>query len=260
MGSQTIQGKLWGKQPKDWATIQEKTGSAGYNFALDLLQLKPTDKLLDIGCGSGYFAKLASEKGASIIGIDATPELIQAAKERTQAVHFLIGEMEELPFDNESFDIVCGFNSFQYAANTTNALTEAKRVLQNNGKLIVMVWGNKIDCEAATYLKAVGDLLPPPPLGAPGPFALSENSLLEQILENVGFKIIKKKDVDSTWDYPNLETALKGLMAAGPVARAIENSGFEKAKDAIKTAIQPYIKNDGHVVYQNKYRIVMAEK
>lgn len=53
-----------------------------------------------------------------------------------------------------------------------------------------MIWGNKEDCENFTYLKAIGSLLPPPPPGTGGPFALSENQLLEKILKAVGFKII----------------------------------------------------------------------
>ncbi len=69
--------------------------------------------------------------------------------------------MEELPFTDKTFDVVSGFNSFQYAANTKNALIEAKRVMKDNGQLAVMIWGNKEDCEAATYLKAIGSLLPP---------------------------------------------------------------------------------------------------
>ena len=95
--------------------------------------------------------------------------------------------MEELPFSNGSFDFVCGFNSFQYAGNIKNAITEAKRVLKDKGKIVVMIWGNKEDCEVASYLKAVGSMLPPPPPGAGGPFALSENQLLESLLEECWF-------------------------------------------------------------------------
>jgi len=168
--------------------------------------------------------------------------------------------MEELPFEDNIFDFVCGFNSYQYAANIKNALSEAKRTLKDKGKLVVMIWGNKEDCEALTYLKAIGSLLPPPPPGAGGPFALSENQLLEKTLEEVGFKIIANDDVNAIWNYPNTEVALKGLLSAGPVAKAIDNSSFEKVSDAVTADIRSYIQQNGSVVYKNKYRVVICEK
>lgn len=260
MGSKAIQGELWGQQPKNWAEIQEQTGKAGYDYALDFLDLKTGDKLLDVGCGSGLFSSFASATGAEVTGIDASEKLIDEAKRRTKAADFLAGEMEELPFDHNTFDVVCGFNSFQYAANVKNALEEAGRVLKKQGKIVVMIWGNKEDCEAATYLKAVGSLLPPPPAGAPGPFALSENRLLENLLEESGFKIVDNADITSVWNYPDKDTALKGLISAGPVAKAIGHSGFEKVYNTVSEAVDPYVKDNGHVVYQNKFRIIIAEK
>lgn len=260
MGSQLIQGKLWGQQPKNWAHIQEETGKAGYDFFLQTISNASDLKLLDVGCGTGYFCKLASDIGINVTGLDATFEFIDEAKKRLPNGYFMVGEMEELPFADKSFDVVCGFNSFQYAANTNNAFEEAKRVLTDNGKLMVMIWGNKEDCEAASYLKAIGTLLPAPPPGAAGPFALSENGLLENTLKEIGFSEIKTNDVPSVWDYPDAATALKGLMSAGPVARAIENNSFDKVYDAVSIAVQPYIQSNGHVVYKNKYRMVIAGK
>ncbi len=260
MGSQAIQGALWGRRPEDWASIQEQTGLAGYEYVLTFLHPGSADKLLDVGCGSGLFTVLAGRSGAAVTGMDASDQLLEQAKKRNPSAHFLIGEMEELPFADKSFSVVSGFNSFQYAANVKNALTEAGRVLADKGKLSVMIWGNREDCEAATYLKAIGSLLPPPPPGAPGPFALSENQLLEKTLEETGFKIIDNTDVPSIWDYPDTTTALKGLLSAGPAARAIDHSGFEKVQETVLQAIQPYIQPNGHVVYHNKFRVVISEK
>jgi len=168
--------------------------------------------------------------------------------------------MEELPFADNSFDVVCGFNSFQYAADMKHALLDAKRVLHSDGKLVVMIWGNKDDCEAITYLDAIGSLLPPPPPGAGGPFALSENQLLERTLEDVGFEILNNDDIDAIWDYPNSDIALKGLLSAGPAAKAIENSGFDKVYKTVTEAIKPHIVDDGRVVYNNKWRVVICKK
>lgn len=139
-------------------------------------------------------------------------------------------------------------------------MAEAHRVLKDKGRLTAMIWGNKEDCEAATYLKAVGSLLPPPPPGAPGPFALSENQLLEKTLQEVGFIITKQEDVTSVWDYLDLETALKGLLSVGPAAKAIELNGYEVVYKTVSEAAQPYVKGNGHVVYNNKFRVVIAEK
>lgn len=260
MGSQEKQAALWGQHPDDWAAIQEQTCKAGYDYTLSELQLTPGTKLLDIGCGSGFFCRLAKEAGADVTGIDATEQLLAAARKRVPGVIFTVGEMEALPYADDLFDVVTGFNSFQYAANVSNALAGAKRVLKPGGKLVAMIWGNREDCEAASFLKAAGSLMPPPPPGAPGPFALTENRLLENIVEEVGLQIIDNYDVPSTWEYPDKETALKGLISAGPVANAIAFSGLEKVTESIAQSMQPYIQADGSVAYQNKFRVITALK
>ena len=260
MGSNKIQGELWGKNPKDWAFIQEATGNAGYKHVFDFLDFKSTYKLLDVGCGSGLFSNLAHLKGVNVVGIDASAPLIEQAKKRNSSIEFQTGEMEELPFEDNTFDIVCAFNSIQYAESIKNAILESKRTLKNKGKLVIMIWGNKEDCEAGSFLKVIGRLLPPASSGAGGPFALSDNQLLENIIVECELKIIDNTDVTSIWDYPNAETALKGLLSAGPTAKAIHNSGFEKVYNETAKAIKPYTKDNGHIVYKNKFRVIISEK
>jgi hypothetical protein len=72
---------------------------------------------------------------------------------------------------------VTGFNAFQYA-DPVGALREARRV----GAVVgIMTWGAPEHCEAVVLLKALGSLMPPPPPGAAGPFALSAPGALEAI-------------------------------------------------------------------------------
>src|ERR1700710_502862 len=130
MGSQKIQGELWGKRPEGWAIVQETTGRIGYDYVLKFLQLKPGSRLLDVGCGSGLFCSLAHQAGIDTTGMDARDHLIAQARARNAAIPFLVGEMEELPFEDGLFDVVCGFNSFQYAASVPHAFAEARRVLK----------------------------------------------------------------------------------------------------------------------------------
>jgi SAM-dependent methyltransferase len=260
MGSQAIQAGLWGKHPRDWATIQEATNVAVYEYILDQLRLNMTDTLLDVGCGTGLFCSMALKESAKITGLDATPEFIGEARKRIPGVSFLVGELEELPFPDALFDVVVGSNSFQYAADVKHGLAEAKRVLKDGGRLVVVVWGDKEDCEAASYLKTMGGLMPPPPPGAPGPFALTENRLLENLLEELELTIQSSRDVPAVWDYENKSIALRGLLAAGPAAKAIAFSGYEQVAEVLGVAMQPYTRPDGHVVYRNTFRTVIAVK
>jgi hypothetical protein len=123
-----------------------------------------------------------------------------------------------------------------------------------------MIWGNKADCEAAAYLAAVGSQLPPPPPGAPGPFALSEDQRLEKALQGAGLNILANDDIPNTWDYPDTATALEGLLSAGPATRAIEHSGYDKVKTAVSNALQPFTQTSGHVIFHNKSRVLLAQK
>ena len=82
---------------------------------------------------------------------------------------------------------------------------------------------------------------------------------MEKTIEETGFRIIDNTDVTSIWDYPNPDIALRGLLSAGPIASVIDICGFEKVSKTVTEAIKPYIQQNGHVVYNNKFRVVISE-
>lgn len=68
---------------------------------------------------------MAAARGARVSGIDAAEAMIAIARENAPGGEFHVGDLEDLPFADDSFDVVAGFNAFQYAANPTVALKEA---------------------------------------------------------------------------------------------------------------------------------------
>lgn len=113
--------------------------------------------------------------------IDASEALLAIARERTPSGDFRVSEIEELPFADSSFDVVTGFNSFQYAANVGAALQQACRVVRSKGAVLMLAWGPPDGMPAASVVAALRPLTPPPAPGAPGPFALSGESALRRI-------------------------------------------------------------------------------
>jgi len=117
MSTKMIQGKLWSTAPQYWSKYFEPWFMPLYKRTVDELHLDEEIILLDAGCGAGMFSSLAIEKGAHVIGVDAAPGLLEVARRRNPQNNFLEEDLEDLPFADESFHFVVGFNSFQYAGS-----------------------------------------------------------------------------------------------------------------------------------------------
>ena len=244
-GTAKAQGELWGIRPRDWAEAQESFSRPLYETVLRRTEIGAGTRVLDVGCGAGLFCVLAAKRGARVAGIDATAPFIAIASERVPQGDFRTGEMEVLPYENKTFEVVTGFNSFQFAANPVNALKEARRVAKPGCAVVTATWGKPELCEAAAFLAALRPLLPPPPPGAPGPFALSPDGALEALVEQAGLAPKSVVDVDCPFEYPDLETLLRGFLSAGPSVKAIQVSGEARVRDAVTAAMAPFKLSSG---------------
>src|SRR5689334_24336649 len=126
-GTATVQGPLWDVRVDEWADIQERRTKPAFDAALEALAIGPGTRMLDIGCGAGLALRLAADRGADVAGLDAAPGLLAYARRRVPGARIVQGELQSLPFPDDAFDAVTGFNSLQYAADPIEALREAKR-------------------------------------------------------------------------------------------------------------------------------------
>jgi SAM-dependent methyltransferase len=257
-GSAPVQGRLWSTRADDWAEFQEMQVGPAYTAAFDALGVGAETRLLDAGCGAGGALRLAADRGADVAGLDASEGLLAHARRRVPGARIEQGDLESLPFDHASFDVVTGFNSFQYAARPAAALAEAVRVLGPAGRVLLLTWGPPETCEAAGYLAALGRLMPPPPPGAAGPFALSGKEALEQLLRSGGLRVVGFGDVETVWSYPDEATALAGLLASGPVVVAIEHAGEPAVRQAVIEFLEPFRTAAGGYQLTNVFRYAIG--
>lgn len=260
MQTKEVQGKLWSTAPADWAKNLEPTFIPMYRAVLRRLYLNEEKMLLDAGCGSGLFLSMVVPTGAAIHGIDAAPGMLAVSKQRLPNATLLIEDLEAIPFGDETFDVVTGFNSFQYAGSFQNALSEARRVTRKKGKVVIGIWGKEEDCDAGSVFKSVGALLPPPPPGTPGPFALSEDGKVEAICQSVGLKVTDKQTVFCPWQFASVKDLHDAFMCTGPCVKAAEIIGEQKVKLAITESSEPFSLTEGIYHMRNHFTFFITEK
>ena len=109
-----------------------KHGKKLHNSVFSKLNHISFNSLLDVGCGTGNLLLLISSKyEASFAGVDISPDMLEIARDKLgEKADLIVGDSENLPFDDESFDVVTCTDSFHHYPHPGNVLLEFKRVLK----------------------------------------------------------------------------------------------------------------------------------
>jgi len=123
------------------ARIMAKETADENDFALELLQLRPEDAVLEIGCGHGdTLAKAANHVSRGLLcGVDFSPVMNRVATRRhrrllaDKRIEFCLGSSDKLPFPDQSFDKVLAVHTVYFWKAPLDHLTEARRVMKPGG-------------------------------------------------------------------------------------------------------------------------------
>jgi SAM-dependent methyltransferase len=256
-GSAARWGPLWGARPADWA-LSEDQQVPTYEDALARVGLEPGQLVLDIGCGVGAFLRLVAERGARAFGVDASGALLDLARARVLDADLRVGDMEALPYEDDTFDLVTGFNVFFFANDIVAALREAGRVAKPGAAIVIQVWGphQRNDLEAMKQI--VRPFFPARPVDAPPEPDYSKPGVLEQLATKAGLE--PESTFDSTWPTVYRDAAILGraLIAPAGFAVLIGADREQEVKDAIVRGLARFRRPDGSYRLQNTYRSLIA--
>ncbi len=151
----------------------------------------PGQELLDVATGSGNVAIHAARAGASVTGLDLTPELLAVARRRTSEagvdVRFVEGDAEDLPFATDSFDRVTSCFGVIFAPRPGQAAAELTRVARPGATLAVTAWTP--EGLNGQMFKLIGSYMPPPLPQLESPLRWGEEEHVRSLLADSGAEL-----------------------------------------------------------------------
>ena len=209
-------------------------------------------RLLDVATGPGYVAAVASQRGASVIGVDFSAAMVAEASRQYPGVEFRDGDAEALPFPNGSFDAVVMNFGLLHLGSPEQAFIEAHRVLRTSGRFAFTVWckpdvavGFGIVLDA---VQAHGQMNVPLPPGPPF-FRFSDPGECVQALLKAGFAMPEVVHIPQIWRLPSPDSLFNAMQGAtvrtSGMLRAQSAEALEAIGKSIREAVAAYQKGEG---------------
>ena len=146
----------------EFGTLTERYSKGIAARMLDLVGVKSSDRLLDLGTGTGLLARMAAARGASSLGIDHSAGMLAQAQARADQdgvgarTEFVAMDAEALDFADEAFDVTASLFVLRHLPNPLAAAREMYRTLKPGGRLVTSI-GSRPTLFSASGLSAASD-------------------------------------------------------------------------------------------------------
>ncbi len=224
---------------------------------LEMAELRPGERVLDIACGTGHVARLAAERvgiTARVVGLDLNPQMLRLARSLPPppgaTVEWLQGSALPLPASSAVFDVVFCHQGLQYFPDRPSALREMCRTLAPGGRLALGVVG---DIERNPVHARLVELLerhvgPDAAEILRAGFGLGNAEELWSLIMGAGFRGVRIQSTAVTVHFPSAEEFVRHQVTGSPLAEPVIEAG-KRVWDALirdaRTAFQPYLTGKG---------------
>ena len=168
------------------------------------------EAVLDVACGTGNAAIRSAQAGGRTTGLDLTPELLEAGRaEARQAgveVEWVEGDAEDLPFGDETFDVVLSTFGVMFPPRHRVTAAELARVLRPGGRLGVCSWTST--GITGRMFRALGSYAPPPPPFAEPPLLWGDQDHVRSLFQGTGLVLEFATESVPLAPFPTAEAAV----------------------------------------------------
>jgi trans-aconitate methyltransferase len=227
---------------------------------VELLDPKPGERILDIGCGTGHLTAEIAATGASVIGIDRSAEMIQQARAGHPSLQFEVGDARELSFARP-FDAVFSNATLHWIKDSERVVTAISSALRLGGRFVAELGGKGNIAALMTALERTWkNLNLPGPL--PSPWYYPTLAEYASLLERHSFEVT----YGTLFDRPTtLEDGERGLrnwldMFGGVIAESLPACLEEELKQEVEREARRDLFRDGHWIMDYRRLRVVARK
>jgi ubiquinone/menaquinone biosynthesis C-methylase UbiE len=161
-------------------------------------------RVLDVACGTGNAALPAARAGARVTGLDLTPELLEAGRDKAAAagveVDWVEGDAEQLPFDDDSFERVFSTFGHMFAPRHRQAAQEMARVCRQGGLIAICCWTP--DGTVGDVFAASAAQMPPPPDYAQSPILWGTEAHVRELFPQAAEIEFERHSATIQWESP----------------------------------------------------------
>ena len=205
-------------------------------------------RILETAAGTGIVTRAVTEAvpEAEVVATDINPAVVAFAAQRAQSdrISFQAADAQQLPFEDESFDVVLCLFGIMFFPDKVRANVEARRVLRPGGRYIVATFDR---LELNPVPKAAGEAVATlfsddPRYMERGPFSYADPALVEDELRRAGFQQVELETVKLS-SAVSARDAAHGIVLGSPFRGEIERidaSALSRATAAVEAALQPW--------------------
>jgi ubiquinone/menaquinone biosynthesis C-methylase UbiE len=252
------QSVMWGTGPYQRIT---DTLSDIHELMIDRLDPGPGVSWLDLACGTGAVAERAAQRGAEVTGLDLAPGLIETAKERAAerdlSIEYVVGDAENLPFEDASFDVVSSCVGVMFTPDHEASAREIARVTRPGGLIGLANWTP--EGGLGQMFKVMAPYQPAPPPSSP--FDWGKEDRVRELLGDA-FELEIEQHV-STLRIPSGEDYWTLFSTSYGPTKVLADSLGERREDLHRDWVDFFEQNyraDGEIAHTREYLLVLGKR